>query len=112
MESRKVKHFRRFEFKYHIPERLVDEMVAYLLKHNMVWDPYSADMLEQQYKVTSLYFDSPTLAAYYDKIFGIEARAKLRLRVYDTKLTRDQKVFFEIKKRNDSVVSKDRVALS
>ena len=39
------------------------------------------------YRIRSLYFDAPNLASFYDKINGLEKRAKYRIRFYNSDLS-------------------------
>jgi hypothetical protein len=56
--------------------------------------------------VTSVYFDDPGLGSYHDNLEGNGERIKLRLRWYDD---RDQRFFFETKRRLHSKSIKDRL---
>lgn len=95
-------HFRRFEFKYWItPEvrfRLRKAICRYLRP-----DPYANQ--DGSYAVTNIYFDSPGMKCYYDLEAGLKNRQKIRHRYYG-----DDKswLFWEIKKKLDSIVIKDR----
>jgi hypothetical protein len=61
------------------------------------------------YRVSSLYFDSPDLSCYRNKIDGIKYRRKLRLRIYKDS---DLKFgFVEIKQRINRTVQKRRIHL-
>lgn len=104
--------FKRYEFKYHLNREMVDRMVLDLLKNNMVWDPFVENKEENDYTVTSLYFDSPSYKCYHEKINGLKDRYKLRLRIYDDFLKDGQGVFLEIKRKTDMVILKDRVVLA
>jgi SPX domain protein involved in polyphosphate accumulation len=65
------------------------------------------------YGVASLYFDSPDLRCYWEKINGIRFRRKLRIRRYQTgvSLTQDSPVFVEVKQRLNRVTQKRRLCL-
>lgn len=58
--------------------------------------------------VSSIYFDDHALSACHENINGIERRGKLRLRWYDG---RDQRLFFEVKRRIGNVLEKKRLAI-
>jgi hypothetical protein len=97
-------HFRRLEFKYVIPTSLLDLVVPTISRY------LDADGYANKagfYKVNSLYFDSPHLACYQQKLDGILFRKKYRVRYYGDK----QKLFFEIKRKSGDTVFKDRVLL-
>ncbi|MEW6610014.1 MAG: polyphosphate polymerase domain-containing protein [Patescibacteria group bacterium] len=104
-------HFQRFEFKYLIPARTVEGIIPELL-HYMDFDPYALPLPDKSYEVQSLYFDSPGLDCYYQKVEGHRTRKKLRIRTYGRALTSSSKVFLEIKRKYDSVVVKDRVVMT
>jgi hypothetical protein len=61
-------------------------------------------------RVTSLYFDDARLSACRLNLDGVSRRTKLRLRWYDTPFP-EVRAFFEVKKRLDEAVVKERVAL-
>lgn len=104
-------HFQRFEFKYQIPQRLIHGIIPMLLKY-MDIDDYAKFSPEKYYEISSLYFDTPTLLCYHDKLDGVRTRKKLRIRKYISKIQDDTPVFLEIKKRYDTVMVKDRVKLT
>ncbi|MCD4705494.1 polyphosphate polymerase domain-containing protein [bacterium] len=111
MENQKVKlHFRRFEFKYLLPIQTADKIIPSLLSH-MKWDPYVVGKKGEYYVVNSLYYDSAGFGCYYEKIAGVSARSKFRLRFYNF-LQDDSKIFIEIKRKRDNIIIKDRVAES
>lgn len=103
--------FKRYEFKYHLIPKEVGFLIEDLLENNMVWDPFVERAADKNYMVTSLYFDSPGLKCYYDKIHGLKDRYKLRLRIYDDLLKEGKSVFLEIKRKIDMVILKDRIVL-
>jgi hypothetical protein len=104
-------HFRRFEFKYVVPERFVAELVDRISPYTD-WDPFVAAQGRTSYPVTSLYFDSFNLQSLFAKEAGWLSRRRIRLRTYEETLRADNTMFFEIKRRHDSLVSKDRLPLS
>jgi hypothetical protein len=95
----------RFELKYLIPEetaRRVRDFCSGMLEI----DEYGATMPDLSYPVHSLYIDSDQLYTYWATINGEKNRYKLRLRYYNDKP--DAPVFFEIKRRCNSVIMKRR----
>jgi hypothetical protein len=95
----------RFELKYRLTEELawqVREFVAsYLeLDENGVGKP------DYSYSVHSLYLDSDQLFTYWATVNGERNRFKLRLRFYNEDPSTP--VFFEIKRRVDNVILKQR----
>lgn len=107
-QPQKIKlHFRRFEFKYLMPSSLADQILPDLAGH-MVIDEFVGK--SDHYIVNSLYFDSPERHCYYEKLDGIKNRSKYRLRSYGEEFNFDgQRTFFEIKRKCDAVVIKDRI---
>ncbi len=63
-----------------------------------------------EYKVKSIYFDTTSLRDYRDKIEGYKIRKKLRIRTYNDEPSKEH-IFFEIKRKNDNYISKDRAHL-
>src|SRR5262245_41914911 len=95
----------RFEQKYLITEDLAlnvrDFVRSYLeLDENGVGKPNFS------YPVHSLYLDSDDLKTYWDTINGNKNRYKLRLRFYNS--LPDSPVFFEIKRRMNNCIMKQR----
>lgn len=104
-----IRSFNRFELKYLIPLKTADafkkELGAYLVPD------HHGD--GGSYPLTSLYYDSPDLRFYWEKVEGIKFRRKLRIRVYGelADLTPETPVFIEIKQRLDRVTQKRRIIL-
>ncbi len=97
-------HFRRLEFKYIVPTHVLDLVIPTISRY------LEADSYANQagfYRVNSLYFDSPHLICYQQKLDGILFRKKYRVRYYGDK----QKLFFEIKRKSGDTIFKDRVLL-
>jgi hypothetical protein len=64
-----------------------------------------------RYTVRSLYYDSPKLDFYWEKIDGVKVRRKLRIRSYNT-LKSDSAAFLEIKRRYGTAIVKERAKYS
>jgi len=107
--SHTIRRFNRFELKYLITlreaERFKDALRAYLLPD---------DHGDGSYALNSLYYDSPDLRFFWEKMDGIKFRRKLRIRHYDNgePITDDTPVFLEIKQRLDRVTQKRRAVLA
>jgi hypothetical protein len=100
-----VRSFNRFEQKYLVPARAVSELVP-RLEPFLVADPNAQD--ERGYLVQSVYWDSPDMVFFWEKVDGQKYRRKLRFRRYaDTEF-----VFVEIKQRTDQTVQKRRTRIS
>lgn len=66
------------------------------------------------YAITSLYYDTPDLRCYWEKIDGLRYRRKLRIRHYEGQaaLLPETPVFVEVKQRVNRTVQKRRTRLS
>ena len=99
----------RREYKYLVPlnqlERLRADIRPYLRT-----DRYAARRAGLQYTVRSIYYDTPRLEFYNDKIEGIKARMKVRIRAYDEPEA-SSLVFLEIKRKNANFTYKNRAPL-
>ena len=103
----RIKYFNRYELKYVLPlsriEAIGADLEAYLQR-----DAYNDE--SGRYRVTSLYYDTATYKAYWDKIEGHKYRRKLRVRVYGTEpVGPETDCFVEIKQRNNKSLQKKRI---
>ena len=107
MQTDKVQHS-RFELKYFIDEstalRVRDFVQSYL-----EIDEFGAQRPSLSYPTLSLYLDSDDLKTYWHTINGDKNRFKLRLRYYDDRP--ETPVFFEIKRRMNNIILKDRAGV-
>lgn len=97
--------------KYVIPDRVVPQLVA-LIRPHVELDPFLAKLEAPTYPVTSLYFDSLDLESLFAKEAGWLSRRRIRLRTYADTFEPGATAFFEIKRRHDFLVSKDRLPLT
>jgi hypothetical protein len=95
----------RFELKYIINEETALK-VRDFVKCYIDFDEYSVGKANFSYPVHSLYLDSDDLKCYWETINGNKNRFKLRLRYYDT--NPKSPVFFEIKRRMNNCIMKQR----
>src|ERR1051325_4010342 len=95
----------RFELKYLIPEETA-LLVRDFVRSYLQMDEYSVGRPNYSYPVHSLYLDSQQLRLYWDTINGDKNRFKLRLRYYST--NPETPVFFEIKRRMNNCILKQR----
>lgn len=95
----------RFELKYLISEETA-LMVRDFVRSYLDFDEYSVGKPNYSYPVHSLYLDSDRLQLYWETINGNKNRYKLRLRYYSTHP--DAPVFFEIKRRLNNCIMKQR----
>jgi hypothetical protein len=99
-----INEFNRFEFKYLVATKGLPGLLTELAPYTRV-DPYAGE--GQGYRVYSVYWDSPGLACFWEKLEGLEIRRKLRFRTYGP----GSDVFVEIKGRTDRTVQKRRIRL-
>ncbi|HSG09525.1 MAG TPA: polyphosphate polymerase domain-containing protein [Longimicrobiales bacterium] len=92
----------RYEVKYFVPTKilptLVEEMGPYT-RPDPNADPVSG------YPIFSVYWDTPKLSFYWEKVEGVKNRRKVRFRRYVDNDT----VFIEVKERIDRTLHKRRV---
>ena len=98
-----TRHFNRYELKYLVHYEQAGEflnLVGRYIERDVNAGPQGV------YRICSLYFDSPELTAFWEKLDGVKFRRKVRLRKYLND-ERDE-VFLEIKQRTDRTVQKRR----
>ncbi len=98
----------RFELKYIIDERCARSVRDFIRSH-LVHDRYARPELAWAYPIYSVYLDSPDLALFNATLSGHKNRLKLRARYYDENPAGP--VFFEIKRRVNDVILKQRAAI-
>ena len=95
----------RFECKYLVSEATALAVREFVQSY-LAMDEYGATLPNWSYPVHSLYLDSPDLKLYQSTINGDRNRFKLRLRFYERRS--QSPVYFEIKRRADNTISKQR----
>jgi hypothetical protein len=99
----------RLEYKYLIRTEELTKFRRMIMPF-LERDRYTSEGEIPEYSVRSIYFDTPTLRYYVEKIEGIDVRKKVRVRGYndggDTK-----EIFLEIKRKNIQSVWKNRSPL-
>jgi len=95
----------RLELKYIIPEPVALAVRDYVSTH-LTLDEFGVGRPDLSYPIHSLYLDSDRLSLYWETINGSKNRYKLRVRYYDDKP--DSPVFFEIKRRINDAILKQR----
>ena len=98
----------RFERKYFISERQAAGIREFV-KCYLVPDQFSVGKPDYSYPVHSLYLDSEDLLTYWATVHCEKKRFKLRVRFYDDDPA--SPVFFEIKRRENECVLKQRGAV-
>ncbi len=99
----------RYELKYRIPETKARALAAYLQSY-ISPDPYARNKPNYEYLICSLYYDSDGLDLCRETIEQKVNRFKLRVRFYDD--DPQTPCFFEIKRRLNGIILKDRARLS
>lgn len=99
----------RHELKYRISEAKAQAIAKYIIDY-INPDRYSIRCDDYAYPVSSLYFDSDGLHLCNETIQDRKNRFKLRIRCYDDDT--ESPCFFEIKRRIDDIIHKDRARLS
>jgi len=95
----------RFELKYFMTEDTA-LLVRDFMRSYLDFDEYSVGKPNYSYPVHSLYLDSHTLQLYWETINGNKNRYKLRVRYYST--NPDAPAFFEVKRRVNNCIMKQR----
>jgi hypothetical protein len=99
----------RYELKFKIPVSLKEALLE-SIRLDLNRDPKAGP--EGTYRVSSLYYDSPQMDAYWEKLDGVLYRRKFRLRYYGRPSEMPEAAFMEIKHRHDKTVSKERIRLA
>ncbi len=97
----------RSEIKYYVPYDKVEE-IKHFIRPYVNLDPYSNKQKDHRYIVRSLYFDTPHLDFYYQKMDGLQIRKKLRIRAYNNNHPAESYGFIEIKRKYTNAVVKER----
>ncbi len=98
-------HFERREFKFLIDEARVAR-VREMIRPFCELDPFAASQPDHKYSIESIYFDTPNLALFRANELEMSERYKLRIRTYPD--VKDSPAFFEVKRRCNDVIVKDR----
>jgi hypothetical protein len=98
----------RYELKYRIRETKARAIAQYI-KSYISPDAYARKRPGHEYPVSSLYFDSDNLHLCNETLSGKKNRFKLRIRCYDD--NPESMCFFEIKRRINNVILKDRARI-
>lgn len=104
-------HFQRFEFKYLLNFEQLRKIRSFL-KRYVIPDDFAQNTKNGFYEVISLYYDSPKFYYYWEKIDGVQKRKKIRLRTYKVDGQLIDYAFFEVKRKYDAIILKDRFLLT
>ncbi len=96
----------RFEAKYFLSEFQAEQFKHYIRPYTL---PDKHVQFGQSYVINSLYLDNPRLEMFWSSVLGEKNRIKLRIRNYDEKP--DSPVIFEIKRRVNQVIFKQRATM-
>lgn len=99
----------RREYKYLVPMSCLERLRANISPY-LETDCYAARRHGLQYTVRSIYYDTPRMEFYNEKIEGTKVRMKLRIRAYD-EARASSLVFLEIKRKNANFIHKNRAPL-
>jgi len=97
----------RYEYKYQISEEIIPQIRDFITPFT-IFDPHLVDSKQNKYTVRSIYFDTPSLDFYYEKIEGLKIRKKLRIRTYNEM---NDFAFLEIKRKFVNCITKERSKL-
>ncbi|RKY10449.1 MAG: hypothetical protein DRP56_00935 [Planctomycetota bacterium] len=100
--------FCRYELKYRIRETKARAIAQYIQSY-IPPDGYARKCPGHEYPIASLYFDSDNLHLCNETLNGRKNRFKLRIRCYDD--NPESMCFFEIKRRINTVILKDRARI-
>jgi hypothetical protein len=103
--------FRRFELKFYLSESMIPR-IRELSAPYVQRDPFAAQTPNGQYTVRSIYYDSPDMHFYHEKLDGVKTRKKLRIRSYSqVDGTCSDRVWFEIKRKVNRLSLKERASI-
>ena len=98
----------RYELKYFVDESTA-RAVSDFARSYLVLDEYAEKQPDNAYPIYSIYLDSPAMNMCWATLNGEKNRVKLRCRYYTDKP--GSPVFFEIKRRENKVIKKQRTAV-
>jgi hypothetical protein len=96
----------RYEFKY-IVDLSMHEKLTQMMRPFVAMDEFALLDKTPGYTVRSIYFDTPNLHFYTEKIEGVPNRKKLRIRGYNKPWV-NKDVFLEIKRKHRIPMTKNR----
>ena len=102
MNKEIISVMKRYELKYVLSKEQVEKFKIEILKHMKI-DKYGLTT------ISSIYYDTPTYTLINKSIEKPSYKEKLRLRSYGL-AKEDSPVFLEIKRKNDKIVYKRRIA--
>jgi hypothetical protein len=100
----------RYELKFLVTAAQKDRFLE-AARDGLAEDPHGSQAV---YWISSVYFDTPWLGAYWDKLDGVRVRKKFRLRryaIWEGETLEWHGAFMEIKHRRNNTIYKERVQL-
>jgi hypothetical protein len=104
-------NLKRYEYKYFITETVYRQILEKIAPY-IEPDDFAAKCPRYRYRVHSLYFDSPSKLYYDEKLDGKKTRHKIRVRCYTENFYDSEKYYWEIKRKDQSMISKSRIEIS
>ena len=104
-----IKSFKRYEKKFLITENQYNKLIPKLLDF-MNPDKYCQN--NNTYSIYNIYYDTKNNDVIRHSISKPYYKEKLRLRSYKIPTSKDDKVFLELKKKINGIVSKRRLSLT
>ncbi|HBC46966.1 MAG TPA: hypothetical protein DEO84_02920 [candidate division Zixibacteria bacterium] len=99
----------RLEYKYLVPNEELNDIRSEIRPFIRI-DEYALNRDPIEYTIRSIYFDTPAMSCYDEKIDGIKIRNKFRIRGYN-ELKENDIIFLEIKRKYNNFISKNRAPL-
>jgi SPX domain protein involved in polyphosphate accumulation len=99
----------RYERKYWIGDSVANQ-IRHWISTYMQHDPFSHKAENNRYLISSLYFDNKDMFFYSQTKNAEKNRYKIRVRAYGD--SDNDPLFFEVKKKMDQIVRKDRVLIN
>ncbi|RDY28487.1 VTC domain-containing protein [Romboutsia weinsteinii] len=104
-----IKSFKRFEKKFILSQQQYNELVPRLLEY---MNPDTHCKNDKNYTIYNIYYDTKNNDVIRHSISKPYYKEKLRLRSYTVPTSLDDKVFLELKKKINGIVSKRRVVMT
>ncbi len=98
----------RFEYKYLAPLEILTDVRNAILP--FVEKDSFTRAGDNEYCVHSIYYDTRDFEYYFEKLAGVQHRKKVRIRGYNEPCE-DSRVFLEIKRKDNMIISKNRAPL-
>lgn len=105
-----VEDFARYEFKFLLRKDQRDS-IENEISHFMEYDGHVHEELGNAYFVRSLYFDNDYSSNFYEKVDGMRARRKFRIRTYDKDYEEGLPIYLEEKGRTVERTYKHRIKI-